>query len=146
MPAREEQNKEIFHAFVRAWNARDFTTMMACWSPDLVHHHRTGDYGRDDVFPLMNMFMQAFPDLRFEVLNLVAEGDFVSARMRARATHQHEFAGVPATGRDVTVTVMGLVKIVDGKIAEHWNVMDELYLVQQLGLVPAEFLEALAPS
>jgi C-1 hydroxylase len=146
MPTREEQNKETFHAFVRAWNARDFATMTGCWSPDLVHHHRTGDYGRNEVFSLMEMFMQAFPDLSFEVLNVVAEGDFVSARMLAHATHQQDFAGIPATGRDVSVEAMGLVKMVDGKITEHWNVMDELRLLEQLGLVPAEFLEALAPS
>jgi C-1 hydroxylase len=139
-------NKALFRTFVETWNRRDFAGMVDLWSPDMVHHHRNGDYGREEVYALISDFMKAFPDLTFEVQNLVAEGDYVSARMIARATHQQDFAGIPASGQEVAVTVMGLVRIADGRIAEHWNVMDELHLMQQLGVVPDEFLDALAPS
>ena len=146
MLTTQEKNKRLFYSFVEAWNSRDFAAMMQCWSPQLVHHHRNGDYGRDDVYSLMAGFMEAFPDLRFEVQNVVAEGEYVSAHMRARATHNREFAGVPATGREVTATVMGLVRIIDESIVEHWNVMDEIHLMHQLGLLPDQFLLALAPA
>jgi C-1 hydroxylase len=140
------QNKELFWSFVELWNGRDFDAMMELWSPGMVHHHRNADYGRDDVYALIGDFMTAFPDLTFDVQQVVADDEFVSARMIARATHAQDFAGIPATGREIAVTVMGIVRIADGRIVEHWNVMDELHLLQQLGLVPNEFLEALAPS
>ena len=140
----EAANKELFRRFVEAWNSRDTSGMYEVWSPNLVHHHRDGDYGRDEVLTLMSGFMEAFPDLRFEVQQVLADGDFVSARMIARATHQQDFAGFPATGREVEVTVMGMIRISDGRIVEHWNVMDELALMQQLGLVPRTMLDAIS--
>jgi C-1 hydroxylase len=140
----ETDNRTLFLRFVDAWNSRDTARMVEFWSPDLVHHHRDGDYGRDEVFTLMSGFMEAFPDLRFDVEQVVADGDFVSARMKARATHQNAFAGFPPTGREVAVTVMGMVRIDEGRIAEHWNVMDELALMQQLGLIPQTMLDAIS--
>jgi C-1 hydroxylase len=137
-------NKGLFRRFVEAWNGRDISGMYDLWSPNLVHHHRDGDYGRDDVFTLMSGFMEAFPDLRFDVQQVLADGDFVSAHMIARATHQKDFAGFPATGREIEVTVMGMIRISDGRIVEHWNVMDELALMQQLGLLPRAMLDAIS--
>jgi C-1 hydroxylase len=139
-------NKQIFLCFVEAWNSGDFEAMADFWSPEMVHHHRDGDYGRDDVQSLIAGFMAAFPDLRFSVEQLVAEDDLVTARMTVRATHQADFAGIPATGREVTATVMGMVRIADGHIVEHWNVMDELSLMQQLGLVPPAVLTAISSA
>jgi C-1 hydroxylase len=137
-------NKALFSRFVESWNSRDETGMLDLWSPALVHHHRDGDYGRDDVLALMSGFMEAFPDLRFDVEAVVAEGDLVSARMMARATHQKDFAGFAATGKEVNVRVMGMIRVADGQIVEHWNVMDELALMQQLGLVPRAMLDAIS--
>jgi C-1 hydroxylase len=85
--------------------------------------------------------MSAFPDLRFEVEDLVADGDLVAARMRARATHCGEFMGLPPTGRQVSVLVMGQVRVAEGRIVEHWNVMDEVHLLQQLGLLSSTFFD-----
>jgi C-1 hydroxylase len=143
---KTQQNKKLFWSFVELWNTRNFDEMVELWSPEMVHHHRNADYGRDDVYALIGDFMSAFPDLVFDVQQVVAEGDYVTARMIARATHSGDFAGIPASGREIAVTVMGVVRIADGRIVEHWNIMDELHLMQQLGLVPDEFLEALAPT
>jgi C-1 hydroxylase len=99
------------------------------------------DCGPADVYALMGSFMSAFPDLRFEVEDLVADGDLVAARMRARATHCGEFMGLPPTGRQVSVLVMGQVRVAEGRIVEHWNVMDEVHLLQQLGLLSSTFFD-----
>jgi len=139
-----DANTALFERFVESWNSRDIGSMLELWSPDLIHHHRDRDYGRDDVLSLMSGFMEAFPDLRFEVEAVVASGDLLSARMMARATHEQDFAGFAATGKEVQVRVMGMIRIADGKIVEHWNVMDELALMQQLGLVSHTMLDAIS--
>lgn len=141
-----EANKQMIREFLTAWNRRDMLAMSRFWSPDMVHHTRTGTYGPAEVYSLMTGFMEAFPDLEFQIDNIVAEGDLVATHMTARATQKREFMGIPAAGRRISCSVMGLVRIVDGKIVEHWNIMDELYLMQQLGLVPENYLSAMASS
>lgn len=137
-----QQNKSIFRGFVQAWNGGETEAMWAFWAPDMVHHDRARECGPQEVYELMSGFMSAFGDLRFEIEDLVADGDMVAARMTARARHQADFMGLPATGREVAVSVMGLVRIADGRIVEHWNLMDEVHLMQQLGLAAGTFFDA----
>jgi steroid delta-isomerase-like uncharacterized protein len=78
---------------------------------------------------------QAFPDLVVEVLDQLGEGDKVATRWRASGTHRGPFAGVPATGRPVRITAMHLHRVVDGKLTEHWEEIDLLRLMRQLGVL-----------
>jgi C-1 hydroxylase len=141
-----ESNKSLVQQFLASWNCGDVQAMARHWAPDMVHHTRTGAYGPSEVFSLIGGFMQSFPDLQFQIEDMVAEGDFVATRMTARATHRQDFMGVPASGKQISCSVMGLIRVADGKIAEHWNIMDELYLLQQIGLVPDGHLNAMASS
>jgi len=141
-----EANKTLVCEFLLAWNRGDFESMARYWAPNMVHHTRTGTYGPAEVYSLISGFVAAFPDLHFTIENMVAEGDFVATRMTAQAMHMQPFMGLPATGRRIKCSVMGLVRIEAGHIVEHWNIMDELHLMQQLGLVSDAYLEALASS
>lgn len=141
-----EANKALIHQFLSSWNSGDVQGMARHWAPNMVHHTRFGTYGPAQVFSLIGGFMQAFPDLRFEIEDMVAEGNFVATRMTARATHRSDFMGVRASGKQVSCSVMGLVRLENGKIVEHWNIMDELFLLQQIGLVPDGHLNAMASS
>lgn len=63
----------------------------------------------------------AFPDLRVEVLDQIAEGDQVTSRKRITGTHLGELMGIPATGRSVAIDVIDIVRLRDGKYLEHWG-------------------------
>jgi len=67
-------------------------------------------------------------------IHQLADGDLVATYKTFNGTHQGEFFGVPPTGRHVSMRVMDFVRIRDGKIAEHWNVVDVAGLMQQLGV------------
>jgi steroid delta-isomerase-like uncharacterized protein len=82
-------------------------------------------------------YRTAFPDVRLTIDDQIAEGDRVVTRWTARGTHQAELFGIPATGRQSTVTGMTIDRIVDGRIAESWTNWDTLGLLQQLGALPA---------
>lgn len=82
-------------------------------------------------------YRAAFPDLHLAVEAQIAEGDTVVTRWRAVGTHQGELMGMPATGKQGTVTGITIDRIADGKIAESWTNWDTLGLMQQLGAVPA---------
>jgi steroid delta-isomerase-like uncharacterized protein len=81
-------------------------------------------------------FRQGFPDVVSTIEDLIAEGEKVAARWRARATHRGEYVGVPPTGREVEFTGISVYRIEGGKIAQSWTVEDELGLLRQIGAVP----------
>jgi predicted ester cyclase len=66
---------------------------------------------------------------------MLAERDRVVTRKTFHGTHQGEFMGILATGRAVTFDVIDIVRYQDGRLAEHWNVVDQLELMRQLGVV-----------
>ncbi len=79
------------------------------------------------------LFRTPFPDARFPLYDLIAEGDRVVARWGLQGSHRAEFMGVPPTGRRVEVTGMVIYRLAGGEIVEYWGNFDTLGLMQQLG-------------
>lgn len=75
----------------------------------------------------------AFPDLRFTVEQLVGEDDIVAARYHWRGTHRGSFLGIPPTGRTVLVRGMDFYRLRENRIVEHWDIVDDLGMLTQLG-------------
>ena len=84
----------------------------------------------------------AFPDLRYTVDDVIAEGDRVVVRWTWQCTHQGDFMGVAATGKRATVTGMAIYRVADGKCVERWVELSLLGLLQQLG----QFLRRAQPD
>jgi predicted ester cyclase len=80
-------------------------------------------------------FRQGFPDVTSTIEDLIAEGDKVVARWRSRATHQGEYMGIAPTGKEVEFTGISVYRIEEGKIAQSWNIEDQLGLMRQIGAV-----------
>jgi predicted ester cyclase len=80
----------------------------------------------------------AFPDLHFTVEDLIADEERVAARVTFGGTHRGVFRGFPPTNKSFVQSQMHMVRLVKGKVVEHWAVRDDLGLMQQLGIVPSE--------
>ncbi len=108
-------------------------------APDAVVHlpGAPGPLHREQVLGLLDRFYAAFPDLHHTVEDQVAEGDTVATRMTLRGTHQGEFQGIPPTGKQIVVSLIGIDRFENGKFAEQWSQLDNLGLLQQLGAIPA---------
>jgi steroid delta-isomerase-like uncharacterized protein len=91
---------------------------------------------RQGAKDFIGQVLQAFPDLDIEIENEVAEGDTVSAVVRMTGTHRADFAGIPATGRNVSVYAMDVSRVRDGRFSEHWGLADMGGLMTQLGATP----------
>jgi predicted ester cyclase len=65
----------------------------------------------------------------------VAEGDLVATRLRGVGKHEHELAGIPASGTEVDVRAIAIHRIEDGRIVEHWSAVDSATLLSQLGAI-----------
>ena len=90
------------------------------------------------VIQFFQMLFAAFPDFRMDVEDVIASGDKAAVRVRMTGTHKGEFQGIPATGKSVAVNVIDIIRFSDDGLArEHWGVLDQLSLLQQLGAIPA---------
>jgi steroid delta-isomerase-like uncharacterized protein len=72
----------------------------------------------------------------FTVEDVIAEDDRVVVRWTNAGTHVGEFLGIPPTGRTFTIAGIDIYRVSEGRLAEHWHVIDQLAMLQQLGLLP----------
>ncbi len=77
----------------------------------------------------------AFPDRRFVVEEMIAEGDKVSARFTMRGTHKGDLRGIAPSGREVTMTGIDMIRLEGGKMVEDRVEVDQLGMMQQLGVI-----------
>ncbi len=92
--------------------------------------------GPESFKQLVSAFRAAFPDLRATIEDLIAENDKVVVRGTLRGTHRGDLFGISATGRTFSITVTDTLRIVNGKVVEHWGNEDDLGMMQQLGVIP----------
>ena len=133
-----EQNKAVFEKLMSALNAKDMATMESLIADDFVDNAAMPGMapGRQGMIDMMGMFVGAFPDLNVVVEHWVAEGDLVVGVMTTKGTQNGEFMGMPASGKKFSVREMHMVRVANGKMAEHWGLSNEMSMMQQLGLMP----------
>ncbi len=121
-------------------NAGDIDGFAELLAHDFVDHESLPGLAptKDGVRVFFGMQRAAFPDLRMDAEDLIAGGDKVVARVRYTGTNKGAFMGMPATGKSVDVQLIDIFGFGDdGLVYEHWGVMDQMTLMQQLGLAPA---------
>jgi len=77
----------------------------------------------------------AFPDRRFVVEEMIAEGDKVSARFTMRGTHKGKFRGIAPSGTKLTMTGIDMIRLAEGKMVEDRVEVDQVGMMQQLGMI-----------
>ena len=134
MPA--EGNKQAMRRFYQeVINGRNLDVLDELLTPDGVDH-TFGSQNAEQAKQFFGMVQQAFPDLHAEVHDVIAEGELVAARVTYTGTHQGEFVGIPATGKQTTTSGVDWFRMEDGRQAEHWGGPDMLSLLAQLGVLP----------
>lgn len=78
---------------------------------------------------------RAFPEYRYDPVEIVADGDIVSVRGTMSGVNRGEFKGNPPTNRKVSISAFVAYRVVDDRILEHWMLADNLELLRQLGLL-----------
>jgi steroid delta-isomerase-like uncharacterized protein len=134
-----EQNKAAVHRVIEeVWSRGNFAVVDELVAHDYVGHSSgTERHGREGYTEYFATLRQAFPDLQFTVEDQIAEGDRVATRWTARGTHEGAYAGIPPTHRRGVVAGTTVYRIAQGQIRECWTHLDELGLLQQLGVIPA---------
>ena len=135
-----EQNKAIVRRIVEeAQSGHDLSVVDELLATDLVDHSVPPGLPptREGVKMQFAMFFSAFPDLHVVIHTQVAEGDQVVTRKTFHGTHMGDLMGIPPTGRPVTFDVIDILRVQNGKITDHWNIVDQLGLMLQIGALPA---------
>ncbi len=136
----QADNVAVARRFFAAWVGGDPTAFDEVLAPDYVFHDPADPEtppGPTGAAAMAAGFRAAFGDLRLVEEDYVAGGDKVVYRWRVRATHRGAFAGVPPTGRAVELSGIEIVRLAGGRIVEHWDEIDALGLLRQLGALPA---------
>lgn len=94
--------------------------------------------GPIEVKTNFDMFRTAFDDFAVEIIDRLAEADKVATYKAFSGVHNGDFMGIAPTGTPVRFLVMDIVRLRGGQIVEHWGMVDQLGLLQQLGAVGSE--------
>jgi steroid delta-isomerase-like uncharacterized protein len=131
-----EDNKAAVRRFYQeVINGRNPDALDELLVPDGVDH-TFGSQSTEQAKRFFAMVYQAFPDLHAEVHDVIAEGDLVAVRSTYTSTHQGEFLGIPATGKQTTTNGVEYFRMQDGKQVEHWGGPDTFSFLVQLGVMP----------
>jgi len=128
-----EENKAIVRRFIEAYNKRNLDLIDDLVAPDYVDH--TNKVGREGLKQLFNMGLKGFPDWHEIIEDIIAEGDKVWVRLAYTGTHKGEFLGLAPTGKKITSKAVDIYRIVNGKLAEYWNVTDNVDILKQIGAI-----------
>ena len=136
-----EQTKALMRRGVEeVWNRGNYAAVGELIASDFVAHASLpiGElHGPEGVARYFATLREAFPDLHFTIDDQIAEADRAVTRWTARGTHTGAFRGIPPSGRQVRMTGITINRVAGGKVVEGWMNLDELGLLQQLGVLPA---------
>jgi steroid delta-isomerase-like uncharacterized protein len=133
-----EDAKSLVRQFYDAVGAGNFSVIDELVADDFVDREVFPglEANREGVKQFFAMVRSAFPDLRMEVREMLADDDLVAVRVIATGTHEGEFMGMSSSGRRIEVQVFDIFRIRDGQVTEHWGLMDAMTMMQQLGGMP----------
>lgn len=135
----DSANKTLVRRFFEDGMSRgDLDLVDTLVAPDAVVHNPLildAPTGRGSVRASIEMMRRAFPDLRVEVLDLIAEADRVAAFVRISGTNTGAYRRGGATNRRASMRGFFIWRIADGRLVESWGVADRFEFLQQLGII-----------
>jgi predicted ester cyclase len=143
VPTRElTDTASVARSYFEAIAEQDLEAMMAHWEPGGTGEiHGLVELTAPDTYRewFGNMF-EAFPDFRFEILDLVAEGEKAAVRWHATGTFNGSvrFEGMLPTGASVDITGIDLVTVRNGRLQRNEAYMNGAQMARQLGALPPQ--------
>lgn len=131
-----KRNKENYLKAKEAFNNKRIDECLLFYAEDHEVKSKQGVKGRDGIQKFLEGLHQTWPDIQITVEHSVAEDNWVMGRSVATATHSEVVLGVQPTGKTITATFWDLHHFdEDGLIIETWNLIDNLAIMQQIGLL-----------
>jgi steroid delta-isomerase-like uncharacterized protein len=124
--------------FDKAFNQGNLAAIDELVAPDGISHHLSWGMpaNRLGFKQWIAMLRTAFPDLQCTIEDEIIEGDKTAAHWTMRGTHQGLFLGNSPTNKPILVQGLIYARIENNQIIENWTMIDQMGVLQQLGLVP----------
>ena len=132
----EEQNRALVEKYIQVWNQFDMNALDEYLSPEFkvfIPSSAGEPMSLEQFREWIEGVFAGFPDSHYDIADIFCQGNRVCVRWTYTATHQGEWAGIPATGIAVTGSAIEIFRVENGKILEERSEMDALGLMQQLG-------------
>ncbi|HVN14429.1 MAG TPA: ester cyclase [Anaerolineales bacterium] len=119
-----ESNKAFVRKVIETcWVSAETLELLTDYvTEDYIHHTPAGDTNLDGFKRGASFLFNAFPDMRYTFLHLIAEGDMVAAYLKYSGTHLGQFGPFAPTGKIIPGLGTYYCRIADGKIAEDWDI------------------------
>lgn len=114
---------------------KDFSGLGDLMRDDYIQHNPLVAQGRKGFKEFFEAWFKASPDFKYELKQIVSSGDRVWAYGTYSGTHKGEWLGIPASGRAYKFDAVDIFRVEDGKLAEHWDVLDVYSLFKQLEVI-----------
>jgi steroid delta-isomerase-like uncharacterized protein len=133
-----ESNKAASRRFAELFNANQLDTIRdeLFTAESVIHFPGMPPINVDAFKQVGQMFRAGFPDLVIKVVDQIAEGDRVATHVASTGTHTGTFQGIPATGKSVRIEGISIERYRDGRVAERWDQLDLMGLMQQIDAIP----------
>ena len=123
---------DLAHLFADIMNSHDAGRFAELVSEDYVQHNPAVAPGRAGVVAFMGHWFETLSDTSVSVEDAFAAGDRAVGRYAYRARHTGPFVGVPPSGAEINMRSIDIWRVENGKLAEHWDVVDYAGLQKQL--------------
>ncbi|MEN0056926.1 MAG: ester cyclase [Mucilaginibacter sp.] len=133
----KETNIQALTKFAEAVNTQNWDLMYDAVAPDAVDHDPAPDQaqGPEGYIAFFKQFRTAFPDLKVDLVHMVADDDNIAFAYEISGTHQGELQGIPPTNKPIKVRGMQISKFKNGIMTERWGSSDELGILKQIGFL-----------
>lgn len=136
-----EENKAVVHRYIEeVWNRHDLDAIDDLVSPTYFNHAASPEYQRAGAAYSVTWLLSVFPDHRFEIEDIAADGETFAVRGTCRGTHERELGSVRPTGKRFAAQQSTWFRVEEGKIVEHWAAKDDLGMMRQLGIMLSELI------
>lgn len=134
-PAQSLSNQAVVEKiFLEAWNRKDLSNVRE-YMTDTVSFHFNNFHFKTHITELEQLIEQwhaAFENFRFEIINIVSDGNMVAINLRFTGKHVGEFMGIAPKHNDINVSEMMFFRFDEGKVVEAWELYDENSMVSQM--------------
>lgn len=137
-------NKSIVVAFTQAFNDRNITALDKLVATNEVEHNSLAHQGLSGVKQYFRDLISAFPDLHITIDHIISEGDNVAVFTNTTGTLAQQVmstAGIPISGKNISFKTADLYRIADNKIVEHWDIIESVKMLSNLGLIKFDELK-----
>jgi steroid delta-isomerase-like uncharacterized protein len=135
----ETKEKTMAQAVIDTLNSRSDELILSMYAPDYIGEDITGGktrYGNESVRTWMQTIYTAFPNVSYELLDYIENGDDLVLHWVAKGNHHGTFLKIPPTGKPVSIAGMSMLKLENGKVKHGKLIWDLAGVLRQMGLLP----------